>query len=153
MVDFSHLVEDVGEKKLTAVYTFEEIKGQPWIECKPATVANSKYYNALMRSMRRRGFRGNTITAKEVEKARVNDTRLLSEHCAIRWGNITDKSNKSVPFSQENCRQFLDQIRGRVEEAFDAFRTWATDPASFRDGDDDEGGDLPDDSDETLAGN
>ena len=143
--DFSHIMES-GRTLQTRVFYVEGLPTgmRPGIEMRQANENNPRYFNNLMEVIRRGSARRRPkITAQLVKQNRKTDRRLLAEYCAVSWTGMTNAKGEEVPFSIENCKEFLLALS---DENFDIFRDEVADPASFREESD------PDDV-EAQAGN
>ena len=143
MVDFSHIkaLEVAGDR--TAEMTLFQLEGEPVLVLAPATENNVPLFNAALRrqgqvaSMARVGA-SNVNTIKE---GRAEDRELYAKHVVRGWRNVVDTDGEAVPFSKENCLDFLRALPIRM---FDDVREFARNPLNFVD-------ELPDT--EAVAGN
>lgn len=126
MVDFSHLSQEVT--KASAVYTFYELKGEPWVRVVPATEDNKAYFNALMSRQLRNRQRRRHLRADDLKQNRNEDAVLYAKHVVIEWGNLVDAEGEPVTLTEEHCKQFLKAI---PKTSFDGLRDFAADETSF----------------------
>ena len=129
MADFSQIKRQEAIMP-TARHTFYEIKGEPWVEIKPATERNKPFFNSLLKRQRRgrRILRGGSLTVDIIKRTRDEDRDLYSKHIITGWGNVVDVDGKTVELSPDNCRDFLHAID---DEIFDLLRDFAGDPQTF----------------------
>ena len=129
MADFSHIRRQ-GVTTPTARHTFYEIKGEPWVEVKPATEWNKGFFNALLKRQRRgrRILRAGTLTVDMIKRTRDEDRDLYAKHIVTDWGGVVDVEGKPVELSPDNCCDFLYAI---PDESFDMLRDFASDSQTF----------------------
>jgi hypothetical protein len=128
-MDFSHLRKlEVREK--TSCFIFDDITGEPTFEVKPATQSNPKYFNALLRSSKSRISRAKkgVIDDTMLKQNRDEDRKLFPRHVIVGWENVMDSSGKEVPFSIENCTEFLEKL---PDWLFDKLRDFAASNENF----------------------
>lgn len=115
--------------KLRAKYTFEDLDGQPWIECAPATEVNPEFYNRYLKAASKgKGASAKAPTVDMIKAARGRDTGLYAKHVAKDWGGVIDDQDNTLSFSREVCQEFLTLL---PIEMFDEFRAWAMDITNF----------------------
>ena len=140
MADFSQF-KAACKQADTAIYTFHELEGAPWIRCRRADESNKAYFNALLKSQRsrRRQLRTGNIKAEDLKAARNEDRKLYPKYIITEWC-VKDKNGKDVELNEEDCRKFLEAI---PDWSFDDCRDFAAMPQSFdidaSDSDDTEG--------------
>ena len=129
MADFSHIRRQEVTIP-TARHTFYEIKGEPWVEVKPATEWNKGFFNALLKRQRRgrRLQRAGTLTVDGIKRMRDEDRELYSKHIVAGWGGVVDVDGRAVELSPDNCCDFLHAI---PDESFDMLRDFAGDSQTF----------------------
>ena len=133
MTDFSRFKKTTTD---SARFTFYDLEGEPWVTVKPASAANKPYLNSLLKGQRRR----RRATADAFIRNRRQDIGLYAQHVVTAWGNVTDNAGTEVPFSVDNCKDFLAAI---PDWLLDELRDFATDPESFTGEDDDGDDDTP----------
>ena len=150
MTDFSHLQD---RRLATIDIPIEGIEGmRPVLQCKPATKANKKYFNALLRSERRGlASRGSRMTVDQLNAFMGRQRELVAQHCVVGWtpGSVVDAKGKNVAFSRDECLAFLQALPDRL---FDPFLGDLQEEATFLDEGGDGGADDPADVEE-QAGN
>ena len=130
MSKFEHLGKlDVKDKNVVD-YVIFQIESEPVLKLKPATEANKPYFNAVLRGSRKnmRAIRSGSINAIMLEENRAQDRELFPKHVVAGWEKVTDSDGKPVPFSEENCQDFL---RALPDWIFDEIRDFAGNAANF----------------------
>lgn len=129
MVDFSNLKQlDISADK-TALYTLLPLKGSPKLILSPATADNKPFFNdALKRS--RNTQKSKTVNSATVDAIREADRVIFSEYIVKSWEGVTDKSGEPVPFTKENCLDFLKALPNWI---FDDLRIFASSIENFVD--------------------
>ena len=129
MADFSQIKRQEATIP-TARHIFYEIKGEPWVEVKPATERNKPFFNSLLKRQRRgrRILRGGALTVDMIKRARDDDRDIYSKYVVTGWGGVVDVESKPVALSPDNCLDFLHAIS---DESFDLLRDFAGDPQTF----------------------
>lgn len=97
---------------------------------KHAGDSNKPYLNANLKLVSRNSKRlmQGRINAAVVEEQRQDDRVLFPEHVIIGWENVFNDNNESVPFTLENCRDFLNALPDYI---FDEVRGFFTNPENF----------------------
>lgn len=130
MSKFSNLQRlNVSEK--TSWCDLPELGADARLELKPASEANKPYFNALLKQSAKRAravARGAAITADVLSKNRDEDRVLYSEYVVKGWEGIVDAQNKLVPFSNEDCVEFLKAL---PDWLFDRIRNHASAPENY----------------------
>ena len=73
----------------TARHTFYEIKGEPWVEVKPATECATSHSSTLCSSASAGAgvlLRGGTLTVDMIKRTRDEDRELYSKYIVTRLG-------------------------------------------------------------------
>lgn len=130
MPDFSHLEKLDVQRDRIVHYVMYNIEGEPVLHIGPATEANRPYFNALLRKSRStaRIVKAKSMTAGVVEENREDDRILYAKHVVKGWTGIADKEGNEVPFTEENCLDFLKALPGWL---FDDLRQYAGDTQNF----------------------
>lgn len=140
MPNFASLKKLEVTSERTAWYELFQIEGTdegpPRLLVAPATEANKPYYNALLRRQQRNATvtRLGRVTAAVLEANRDDDRELFALHVVRNWERVTEDpapgetEPKPVPFSVENCREFL---RALPNWLFDDLRMFAMNPLHF----------------------
>jgi hypothetical protein len=77
---------------------------------KPATEANTHYFNAMLKlsaNMARRVAGGAKMKASMLKKNRDDDRILYPAHVIVDWENVFDDEGKPVKFSKEDLVDFF----------------------------------------------
>jgi hypothetical protein len=128
-MDFSHLKKlDVVDK--TARFTIAQMASEPVLIMKPGTEANKLYFNAILKRSRSSmaAIRRGTVTERQIAESREKDRQLFPKFVVVGWENVTDREGNQVPFTPDNCEQFL---RALPDWIFDDIRNFAADNANF----------------------
>ncbi len=132
MVDFGQLkaLEVTADK--TVEYTLYQVEGTPTLILAPATESNIPLFNA---ALKRAGKAGNRVkisgkTLGTIREGRVQDRELYARHVVKGWHDVTDVNGDEVPFTRENCHDFLTALPDYI---FDDVREYAREPANFVD--------------------
>jgi hypothetical protein len=127
-MDFSHLSKYQIDDQ-TAEYELP-IEGDPipTLIVRPANEANKTYYNKVFASSTRRALRASKVNAKALAEQRDEDRELYPLHVVVGWRGIRDSSGADVPFSQENCAEFL---RVLPDWIFQGLRNFCASPSVF----------------------
>lgn len=134
MSKFAHL----QKQNLTSdpvPYTLVELEGTPTLMVKPATEANRPYYTGLLKSIGRRP----KLSVSAMQRTRNTDRTLYPKYVVVGWRDVTDSKGSEVPFSVEECQDFLQHLPDYI---FDDLRSFCSDPQSFVE--EDEGTSLED---------
>lgn len=133
MVDFSNLskyeVTNEHVARLT-LYSITLPNGvSPTLIGRPCGQINKAYFNALMRSSAKRALqpvsRQNLAATEEHRKV---DRVLYAKFVITGWEDVVDASMDSVPFTEENCTDFLRSLPAHI---FDEIRAFFLDLGNF----------------------
>lgn len=142
--DFSKL----EVRQAVAWVEMPELSDKARVAVKPASEANSPYFNAMLRrsaARARRIARMDRITAEDAAANRGDDRDLYPRHVLVNWEGVYDTSGKLVPFNEDNAREFCAKL---PDWLFDRIRNVAATPERFLSEHDDADPDA-----EELAGN
>jgi|TARA_Y100000310_G_scaffold160698_2_gene160516 hypothetical protein len=132
------------EKGSTSEYTIYELADEPVLVVTPAAETNRPYYQTMLRRMGKQ--QGRKISAAIVRENRDDDRELYAKYIVVGWRGVMNKAQKEVPFSRENCADFLKALPNHI---FDGLRTHCGELLNFLE---DEEGIDPDEL-EASAGN
>lgn len=127
--DFSKL----EVKQSVAWVSMPELSDTARVAVKPATEANSAYFNAMLRrsaTRARRIARTDRIAAEDMAANRSDDRDLFPRYVLANWEGVFDTSNKPVPFNEDNAREFCSKL---PDWLFDRIRNAASTPERFLD--------------------
>lgn len=118
---------------LTAWYDMPELGEEARILVHPASEANPKFHNEVLRGTakggRLRKLAAGQVSAQELKKSRKEDRRLYPEHVIAGWEKVIDEpTGKEIPFSKDAAQQLCDQL---PPELFDSLRVFASTAANF----------------------
>lgn len=135
MPDFSHIKAMDAAPARTVEYKLYEIEANgviPTLIVAQANEANLPYFNEVLKGTGRmaRRVRGGALTASMVKENRDEDRRLFPLHVIKRWveGTVVDADGTSVPFSRDNCKEFVEAI---PDFAFDRLRGHCAETTNF----------------------
>src|SRR5262245_45061210 len=139
-MQFGNLAGQEVSPDTTAVYTFYELPGEPWLRVKPAGDLNRAYFGAVLAASaknRKRLMKGK-IDAEMLEQNRQLDRKLYPIHVAGgEWGGwVDDKTGQDVPYSAEGFKELCAQLPA---DLFDELRAFCNEPSNFRSVDQPEG--------------
>lgn len=109
----------------------------PYLMVKPATQTNKPYTKAQLKSSNQRIQRqaAKGISLEGLEANREDDKAHYPKFIITGWGNVFDDEGNDVPFTVENCAEFLEALPDWV---FDGVRAFCSVPTNFADEADEE---------------
>lgn len=126
----------VGNEK-TVTYPLRDLEGDMKLEVRPATEENRELFAALAKRIK--GVAATTgrrqlakIDVNRLAEARNEDRELYSKYVVVGWTNVVDDAGETVPFTQQNCLDFLTALPNFI---FDELRVFVNDPFNFIDAD------------------
>ncbi len=148
MVDFSNISKQAVSADTTKEYFFDTLVGEPSVITAPADDSNVAYLNERLRLATERaaklaeaprpprvkGQRRAALSPEQIKKQmdedREYDRQLLASTCIKGWGvnPPEDADGNEVPFSAENC---LDFLRALPDYALDPFRNFTQNIFNF----------------------
>lgn len=131
VADFSHLDAMEVDATQTREYTLHALVGTPVLTLKPATEANVPFTNAKLRRatrLNRISQNGRLVTASILDMTRDEDRHLFAQHVITGWRGVKDKSGNDVPFTKQNCEEYLKHLPKHI---FDDVRAYAGDHYNF----------------------
>jgi hypothetical protein len=108
-----------------------ELSPKARVAVRPATEANSGYYNNMLRrsaARARRMVRTDRITAEDAAASRSDDRDLYPRHVLHSWEGVFNTDGKEVPYNEENAREFCSEL---PDWLFDRIRSVASTPERF----------------------
>lgn len=126
MGDFSHLK---AAKKTTVEFTFWGVVGEPKLVVKPAGEPNKPYFNEMLRRAEQLQKSKAKVSVELVQQHRERDRDLFPKYVIIGWVDVKDKDGVAVPYTQADCRAFLDALD---DDQFDQLRDFCKDLSNFR---------------------
>lgn len=127
MAEFGQLQ---GKKKDTAIYTFDNLSGEPKFVVKYAGEANKPYFNEMLRRAEHQQKRKAKLNVALLEGNRDRDRELYPQFIIVGWQDVVDINKKPVAFSQEDLKGFM-KVNVDDEE-FDGLRAFCRDVSNFR---------------------
>ena len=149
MNKFDHLIVRTAD---TVEYEMHELPGAPVLTVRPANQLNEAYQKAIRAEMfggkRKRGRRRSAVQIDRLSDSELDSTaaqfddatvKLYPEHVVVNWAGMADPKGKDIPFTKENCGEFLSQLRNGTEAqklVFDRLRDFCAEADNFmsRDG-------------------
>lgn len=142
----------------TAIFTFYDLPGEPWVRVRPGGDLNRPYFAAVLASQsknRKRLMRGK-IDAEMLERNRQIDRKLYPKHIdAGEWGGWEEEipnedpaaevKYQEVEYSQQGFAELCEQLPA---DLFDELRAFCNEPVNFRSEDEPDLDDI-----EETAGN
>jgi hypothetical protein len=133
MANFGHLKSLDVTKEKTVTYTINQITvndKSPVLTVAPATEANKGYFNALLKRAGRsaRQVAAGKINAALISENRDEDRMLYPAHVVLGWEDVYDAEGNPVPFTKEDCADFL---RALPDWIFDDLRNFCGKPDNF----------------------
>ena len=154
MTRFSHLGKlDIAGR--TAWLELPEIAPKARIQGHPATDVNKPYFNAMLKrtgKQIRHLARGGRMTAEHFRDNRDVDVALYPIHVFTAWDGIPDDDEELVPYSKDDCKDFMLQLAAKAPYLVDRIRNFFGQPESFLDDDEEEAPDPVEIAENSLAG-
>ncbi len=131
MSKFNRLKSLHISKDATAKFPFEQIEGSPTLHVRPATDANKDFFNAILKADKSeaRELAEGDITDERVEVVRAKDAAIFVEHIVDGWEGVLDDKGVAVPFTKEDCLDFLLAIPA---DMFNHLRMFCMNANNFR---------------------
>ena len=101
----------------TAIFTFEEIEGEPALEVRPIGEQNKQYTNNVLKKGKKtlRTLQKGKMSVKTLKENREQDYCLFSRFVVVKWPTApVDMDGNEVPFSIVNCETFLRAVPVRM---------------------------------------
>lgn len=117
-------------RRETAEFPFFEYEGDPTLVVKFAGESNKVYFNQVLKKMEEWNRRKRKLDAKYLSDMRDLDRELFPQYVVVGWKNVTDPSGKEIPFTQENCADYLKNVLD--DDQFESLRSYAKDASNFR---------------------
>lgn len=117
----------------SAEYIFYGIEGEPSVIGRPATEANKRYMNAVLKKGKRliRRMRGGKLSVEALAESREQDYELFPRHVLTGFGKrpLRDDGSEAEDGDLESF------LRAIPTDMFDEMRGFFNDPDTFRDED------------------
>lgn len=132
MTDFSHFAKAGPTVDATRDFALYDLDTDPvpYLTVRPATDVNKPYANDLLRRAAKEIPRnaGQRVDVATLETGRDIERESYAEHVVVGWKGVKDANGDEVPFSVDNCREFLRQIPSFI---FDSLRNFCAEPRNF----------------------
>lgn len=140
MGKFSKLKSKRVQKDATSEYTLFQIElggKSPVLIGKIAAERNRPYFNSLLKKSANSARKASAgkIDAAMLAQNRAIDRELFPKFVLTGWRDVIDDNGKAVPFSPEDCADFLGALDDWI---FDDVRNYFSNPLSFQEEDDEE---------------
>lgn len=131
MNKFAHLEKYEVKADRLIEYVIDDIEGEPVLIMSPATSENKPYYNKVLRKTAKNPMKAlKRVNVGTVRENRDQDRVLYAQHVIKGWKRVVDGEGKEVPFSPENCAEYLQALPDWI---FDQVRNFAASPENFID--------------------
>ena len=151
MANFDNLKKLEVNPKKSVPYVFYGIEGEPRLFVKSSTGYNKQYLSAVLKRSGKRTLKKmqrDGVTPDTILENRSEDRELFALHVVEGWDEASMAAvggGEPVPFSKENCLDFLSAL---PDDIFDDLRVFCGKAGNFRDG-----AELDDDDLDNLMGN
>ena len=131
MSKFEHLKkQDVAGDK-TIEYVMNQLVGEPVLHVLPATESNKPFWNATLRALnKKKNYNKRNVTAGMIEQNRKDDKDMYPLYVIKGWDNMLDGKGGTIPYTAEDCVDFVNSLPDYI---FDALRDFVTDNTNFVD--------------------
>ncbi len=148
MVDFSNVAKLKFDGK-PVPFIIDELEGSPTLFVLPANDSNEELLNYVLKnSAKLTRLSRQKADANMLAATRKQDRDTYSRFVIKGWDDVVEASGKAVPFSQQNCHDFLTALPDFI---FDRLRNFCMTPANFMNVGDDIG--LPEPGEPAEPGN
>lgn len=142
--DFSHLAKQ-DQKDESKPFLIYEIGDEPTIHFRPATKANTEYWNEVLRRTDSGEAQKQIRKARKIKgrdekyerEVKADNAHNFGHFCATGWEGVNDAKGNPVEFSAEACEAYLIALPDFV---MDRLIPWITNPLNFVDSDPEEKG-------------
>lgn len=135
MVGFTNIAKKAIDPNRSVQVTLDELDQDPPVvlACGPAQDLNPEYMAEMLEAqnlLSKRSARGaGTVTMTDIRRARETDIDRFSRLVVKDWpGAPKDDEGNFVPFSVDNCREFLTALPPYI---FDRVRALCVTPGTF----------------------
>ena len=133
---FAHLkayaIDQTSEADCT-LYQIDVNGKSPTLRVRPATEANKPYFSALLKrnSKLAAQLEAKKITPALIEETRDTDRELYAKFVVIGWHDMVQPDGKDIPFTPEDCVEFLEEL---PDWLFDLTREFCRENTNFAGG-------------------
>lgn len=123
-------------------HVLARLDGKPVLHLLPATSVNPHFLNLALKEAHQKAAdqakrkvaggadaEDKLITADDVARQREEARRDYPGTCIVGWEKVADDDGKEVPFTVEDCRDFVAQL---PDDIFDGIRAMCLDNENFR---------------------
>jgi hypothetical protein len=138
MVDFSNFnhLNPSGDKPVNYELDIPGMEDPIVLEVLPALAVNKPLLNEQAKmhaKLQRKMGRKQELSVKDLEEMRSVIRKQYAQYVVKGWKNVLDASGEPVPFSVDNCHQFLMIL---PDEMFDEIADFCRDPENFLESED-----------------
>lgn len=111
-------------------FVFHNLQDTPYLMVVPATENNAQYYAEALKAVRKNNklIAANAVSPSMLKEMRDKERPLYARYVVRGWGNVKDDTGTVVPFSHEECLNWLEAIPDWV---FDELRSFCTNVTNF----------------------
>ena len=132
MPSFSYMRESAVSEETTVDYQLVHLRGRPVLVVAPGTAENRDLLNEELAEPARPDVKKTPHEiAESLRGARVNRAARFSRHVVKGWRGVVDDTGAEVPFSIDNCREFLTSLATEASWIFDDLAAFVRDPSHF----------------------
>jgi hypothetical protein len=137
MPSFGNLSKLRVKQGVTAEFTLYMLSPPSVLVVRPADETNKEYLTASLKNSRERARMAQRtgVTPGLIEANRNRDRVNYAAHVVTDWRSVTDDAGKDVPFTKDNCREFLEALPDWI---FDEVREFCQAPSNFTETPDEE---------------
>lgn len=130
MSTFGHLKKLEVVPGRTREFPLYDLEEEPVLTVGPATSANKGYNTEILKRGRKVAalINSGNIGEELATILRGDDRKLYPVHVIKGWKGVIETGGEEVPFTPENCADFL---RALPDWIFDKVRAFASDPRNF----------------------
>jgi hypothetical protein len=134
MTKFAHFKKLRIDADAIAEYVIEGIEGEPTLYLRSCSEHNPLFLNEILQRTKADPSLGEQksiedFTLEMLEETRQRDLEMFSTSIVAGWKQVYDAEGNEVPFSQEDCLDFLTAIPSDI---FNGLRLFAMDADNFR---------------------
>lgn len=133
MVDFSNFnhLNPAGDKPVSYELDVQGLEEPILLDVLPALAVNKPLLNEQAKmhaKLQRKMGRKQELSVKDLEELRSVIRRQYAQYVVKGWKNVLDASGEPVPFSVDNCHQFLMVL---PDEMFDEIADFCREADNF----------------------
>lgn len=129
MSKFGHLKKLHVATDKTVDLRLSDLPGEPVLQVLPALEQNKRYFRELLKRRPANVTTKKKLTAESFARDRDEDREMYPDLVIRGWKGIVGADGKEVPFSKEDCADFLANL---ADDLFDEIRKFVNNPSNFR---------------------